>query len=115
MDLVQFALAVALLVCCAILFLCALAFAVFLWKSSRSVPAHDANPSTKRFLLFFFLGTICLWIWSLLQTLLAFEIIPPRGVLPLQIIEFIFVLTGAILMISLAIQAIKSRNQKRWS
>lgn len=110
MDLVQFALSIASLVCCVVLFFCVIAFAVLLRKSSRSIQPRDANSYKKRFLFFFFVGTICTWIWSLTQTLLDFKLIPSRGVLPVQIIGFVFVLTMAILMIYLAIQAIKNRN-----
>jgi hypothetical protein len=113
MDLIQFALSIVSLVCCVILFFCGIAFAVLLWKSSRSTQPRDTNSYQKRFLFFFFVGTICIWIWFLTQTLLDFKLIPPRGVLPVQIIGFVFVLTMAILMIYLAIHAIKNRNASR--
>jgi hypothetical protein len=112
MDIVQFVLSIVSLVCCVLLFFCVIAFAVLLWKSSRSTQLHDANSYKKRFLFFFFVGTICTWICSLTQTLLDFKLIPSGAVLSIQIIGFVFILTTAVLMICMAIQAIKNRNAR---
>jgi hypothetical protein len=110
MDLIQFTLSIGSLVCCVLLFFCVTAFAVLVWKSSRSTQSRDVNSNNKRLLFFFFVETIGVWIWSLTQTLLDFKIIPRSGVLPVQIIGTVFTLTAAILMIYMAIQAIRNRN-----
>lgn len=115
MDLIQFVLAIALLVICVGLFFCCVAFMVLLWKVPKSTQLRDGYASEKRSLFFGLGGTSCTWIWTLLQALLAFQVIPQHDLLLVQIVGTVFLLTGALLMISVAIQRIRNRNAQRRS
>ncbi len=110
MDLIQFTLSIGTLVCCLGLFVCVLAFAALIWKSSRSTQLSDVNSYQKRFLFFFFVGSICTLIWSLTQTLLVFNLIPKSGILPVRVTGFFFIFTTILLLIYMCIQATRNRK-----
>lgn len=113
MDLIRVTLATAFLVVGVLLFLCCIAFVVLLWKASQSTQPREGRSFEKRFLVFNLGWAICAGIWTLLQALLAFQVIPQRAILSVQIVGGVFLFVGALLMITLFIQAIRNRKALR--